>query len=166
MVTEDNIFLLYLLTATGIVTVWFATGRLNDFIDAAKAICYCAVNGFLTLLIIGINATSAVIEKKITKPLRKHVHIRPFIGAEIYLLIGLTILLIDQFYGKNAFASDETIGFYHVEFIGQTLWITQPAAWGAGIFLAMGLWYFIKLAFLALDRLLDRQIRISIVVRR
>ena len=166
MNSEADLSLLFLLTGTGIVTLLFASGRLNPFLDIVFAIIKCAIEAVLRLLFGWIGRVSHKIEEKIITPIRKNVHIPLLIMAEVSLLIGSLVFYLDHIYEKRIFEADESVRFYHVKFLGGTYWVTQTALFIGGFFIGLFVLYVLKMILRGLNRLLDHPVHISITVHR
>jgi len=80
-----------------------------------------------------------------------------------YLLLGALIFVLDHVYGTVIYAEDETT-FYHVFFQGTTYWITKAGLTIGGLFVGLGLLYLLNEILKGIHRLLNRTVRISVVV--
>ncbi len=160
--------MMFLFAGTAFVTWWFLLGILNPFIDAALAIIGCALEIILTFFFGYISKASNVIEKKITNPVRsvtKRIHIPSLVVATIYFLIGAAVFVLDHFYATKIYAEDATT-FYPFIFQGTKYWATKEALQFGGFFMFLSACYALGVLLRGLDKLLNRQIRISIVINR
>lgn len=149
MFTNINIQLLFLLTATAIVTWWYILELLNPFIKNAFAIITCALDVILTFFL---------------RRIKQRIHMPPLIKALFYLMFGTAVFIFDHIYGVKLFESDETNVFYHINFQGTTYWISQLGVIIGGFLISLGALYVFKETLKGLNKLLDRSISISIVV--
>jgi hypothetical protein len=166
---NEYVLLLFVLTATGIATVWFAQGLLNPFIHIVLSIIACALEIVLTFFFGWIGKLSNVIEAKITKSIRRaidRIHIPRLIKALMYFLVGTTVFILDYLYGKILFNYDETIPFYHYYFFGKSYWMSSYAIIIGGFFILVSAMYVLGVILRGLNKLLDRPIRVSIVVQK
>lgn len=160
--------MLFIFGAAAFLTWWFLLGLLNPFINACLAIIKCALEVILTFFFSGISALSNKIERRITFPIRRikqRIHIHPIIKAGFYLTIGFSIFVLDHFYATKIYAEDET-KFYNFILQGKTYWITEEALSIGGFFIFIGTLYLAGVVLKALNQLLDRPIRISIVLQK
>lgn len=164
---NTSILQLFLLTGTAFVTWWFLLGLLNPFIDSASSIIKCAVSTvfffFFGPIIKLINKLYNTIIKPVRRTLQK-VHLPYVIKAIFYLFLGVGIVILDQLYATKIFAEDQTT-FYNIVFQGKKYWITQIATIAGGFFIGLGTLYTLDLILNGINKLLDRMIRISIVIR-
>jgi hypothetical protein len=159
--------LLFLLTFSGILTVWFMRGLLNPYINVTFAIIRCAIESTLTLFFKPISVVSNSIEQKITKPIRRitnSIHIPKPLKALFYLCCGVGIFYADQKYGKTMFNLDETIRFYQVAIMNKSYWVSEYAIWVGGFCIGLASLYILVEIFRGLNKLLDHPIGITVVV--
>lgn len=108
------------------------------------------------------------IEKTIIRPIHhavQQIHIPKMMKAVFYMSLGVAIVILDQLYATKIFAEDE-ITFYNIVFRGKKYWITQVASIWGGIFFGLGALYAIDLILSGINKLLDRRVRLSIVVHK
>lgn len=151
MDTDSSVLLLFIITATGVVTYWFILGLLNTFIKNSFSIIGCAFSVLLTFFFSCLN-------RFFIKPVRKiiqSIHIPLGIKIVFYLLIGIGIFVLDHMYGTTFYEMDETT-FHHFLFQGKTYWITEQALYIGGFFIGLGLFLtlvqFLKALFTFLDK--------------
>jgi hypothetical protein len=166
---NEFILLVFLLTATGITTVWFSQGLLNQFLKNVLSIVACALDILFSFFFGYINKLSNVIDNRVTKPVRRvksRIHIPRIVKALIYFLLGTGIFILDYFYGKALFNADETIPFYHVSALGRSYWISEYATILGGIFIFLGAINLLGVLLKALFTFLDYPVSISIAIFR
>lgn len=166
--------LVFLLTGAAIVTYWFYLKLLNPFIDAAIAIVKCALVVILTFFFKCVGIVYAMLAKTIGDPIRKvtqrihiriHIHIPLAMKIFVYFMVGVGFFVLDHFYGTKIYEADETT-FYHVVFQGTTYWITQQGLVIGGFFVVLATLITIGEIWSAIDNLLSRPIRISVVIQK
>lgn len=156
--------LLFVLTATGIATVWFAQGLLNPFVKAVFSIVVCALDILFTFFFGRIGKLSNVIENKITKPYRK-IHFPPLFKALLYFSVGVLIWVLDNKYATSLYAEDQAT-FYPFVITGKKYWITENGFFIGGFFVFLSAMYVLGVVLRALNKLLNQPIQISIVVNK
>lgn len=108
------------------------------------------------------------IEKTIIRPIHhavQQIHIPKMMKAIFYLSLGIGIVILDQLYATKILAEDQA-EFYNIVFRGKKYWITQVALLWGGIFFGLGTLYAIDLILSGINKLLDRSVRVSIIVHR
>lgn len=166
----NNVYvqMLFLFAGTGIVTYWFYLRLLNPFIDAAIAIMMCALYVILSFFFGSVEKVYNLVKRKTVDPIRniiQRIHIPLLVKVFIYFIIGVGIFVLDQLYGTKIYEADETT-FYHVLFRGTTYWITQAGLIIGGFFIGLATLIVIIELWKAIDNLLSRPIRISVVIQK
>jgi hypothetical protein len=168
MDTKSPILLLFALTGTFIVTIWFALGYLNTFLKNVFAIIGCALYVMLSPFVAYVGRVCAALKRNIYHPIQKRIqriHIPLGIRIVIYLMLGVGILALDYFYNTKIYEADETI-FYHAIFQGKTYWITKNGLIIGGFFLGLAVLLFLIEVLTIIDRFISRPISLFITIQK
>ena len=165
--TSEYMIMLFVFTAVTIITVWFAEGRLNSFLDVTFSILKYVILAKLTKYFNYIAKVSDVIDSNVTKPIHDAItRIPTYAKTIIYLLLGISIILLDHQYGKALFTTDETIPFYNINFQNREYWISLYALAIGGFFLVLAMLRVTSALLSWLLNFFDRTIHLSFLLYR
>lgn len=161
--------MLFVFTAVTIITLWFAEGLLNPYIEVVLEILKYILDIILTPFFGFINWAGKKLDIHIRNPIQKainKIHIPILMKALIYAILGSTVFALDHAYGIRIFQSDESFAMYPIEINGVKFWVSQIALWLGGFFIGLALLYTLSEAMKVLNRLLDRRIQLNILIYR